>query len=401
MRDELRRADERHEVLAAASAWRAEGAIDEATVAVIRTRYPDDRRRARPAFRALFFLFTVLAGFALWGFGIAFSDIGLFGGGGAGRHLVLLVVLAAGAAAGATRALGPLRLRGFGVEEGLAALALGFEAGAVAVALDMLDVGGGSFALGFGANLAAVALSAAWRWGIPATGAVAAGGLFVALAGLTPVRPLWTGAAIVLATVARHVARSAPFLRSAPAHRARADEVRIVALAALYLSLHPALAVARGFGWAASAATDAFPAPSTTLALLGWFAIFVLPALLVVRGLREHDRLELALGALGLLASGAALGERIHLVPVWAKLMVAGAALGALVLLLRAAFDRRPDRTLAGFTDRPLGAGSDGHWLELAAALAAFAPAPRRVEEPPAFAGQGGDFGGGGASARF
>lgn len=397
MRDELRRADERCEVLRSVAAWREEGALDEATATAIRARFPDDRRRAAPAFRVLFFLFTVLAGLALWGFGIALTDVSLFGAVGSDRHFALLALLALLSGTGAAWGHGPSRLRGFGVEEGLVALAVGFAVAAVVVLLDASRASGRPFGAILGASVAILALGAAWRWGTPLSGALFAAGALAALVTFAPARLLGIVAAIALAVPARRLARGE---HGAPAHRARAEEVRAVAFAALYLAVHPAPAVAKAIAWGRSPG-EVTSLLSPPLELLAWATIFVLPGALVWRGLRERDRLELALGALGLVTSAVALRMRISVGPLWLVLLAAGLLLGALVLALRRAFARADGKPLSGFTDRPLGPHGDGHWLELAATLAAFAPAPRRVEEPPAFTGQGGDFGGGGASAKF
>jgi len=400
MRVELRRADERHEVLRAAAAWRAEGVIDDDAAAAIRARYPDDRRRARPAFRVLFLLFTLLAGQSIWGFGALF--VGITGSGSAGGkafHLTLLALMAAAAAAVATYAIGALRLRGFGVEEGLVALAVGFETGALGLALDLAGAGERTILGLLGANLAAVGLAVAWRWGILASGALAAGGLFLALA-MTPwPRFAWIVGAALIVPIARRLASSE---RAAPAHRRRADEAFAVALAVLYFAVHPARLVGRGFRLGATGVDGGEPL-AELLTALAWCAIFALPAGLLALGLARRDRLALALGALGLLASTVSALDALDAGPAWALLLGGGVLLGALALTLRAAFDRAADRVLAGFTDRPLGADAQGHWLELAATLAALAPAPapRRVEPAAGFEGEGGEFGGGGASTRF
>ncbi len=400
MRAELRRADERYEVLRAVADWRAEGGIDDDAAAAIRARFPDDRRRARPAFRVLFFLFTLLAGQSIWGFGALF--IGVTGSGSVGNkvfHMMLLVLMATLAAAGAAHAIGGQRLRGFGVEEGLVALAVGFEGGALGLALDLAGADERTILGLLGANLAAVALAVAWRWGILASGALATGGLFLALAMLPWPRLAWIVAAVLVVPLAWHLANSE---RTAPAHRRRADEAFAVALAALYFAVHPARIIGHGFRLGATGVDAAAPL-AATLTALAWCAIFALPAGLLALGLARRARLALALGALGLLASTVSALDALDAGPPWALLLGGGALLGALALALRAAFDHAGDRVLGGFTDRPLGADAQGHWLELAATLAALAPAPApRPAEPAAgFQGEGGEFGGGGASARI
>ena len=397
MRSDLRRADERWEVTRAAAAWLAAGAIDASAAAVIRERHPDDRRRARPAFRLLFFLLTLFAGQGIWGFGALTVGVG-FAGDAADGHAVLLWLLAAAAAGAARYSIHALRLRGFGVEEGLAALAIGFEATALLLSLDQLGLSERTVAAAIGWNLALLGLAVAWRWGLPASGALAAGALFFALA-LTPwARALWLLAALALLPAARALGRSG---WAAPAHRARADEVFAVAAVALYLGAHRADGVARAFALVAD--RSARGAELTGLPLAGaWLAMVALPAALIVRGWRRRDRLELALGALGALATGASAVHALALRPAWAVLLGAATLLGALAFLLRARFGRSPERVFAGFTDGPL-YEADGRrsWLEIAATLAALSPEARRAEAPRGFEGGGGEFGGGGATSEL
>ena len=397
MRSELRGADERFEVLHAAAAWQAAGAIDAEAAAGIRARFPDDRRRARPAFRVLFFVLTLLAGQGVWGFGALAIGAG-FDGDGTARHAFLLALLALAAGFAARHAIQALRLRGFGVEEGLAALAVGFESSALALGLDGAGFTDRDIATALAWNLALVALAIAWRWGLPATGALAAGAFFLALA-LTPwPRALWLVAALALLPAARALGRSG---RAAPAHRRRADEVFVVAAAALYLAVHSAGALARLFALVAERPAGGVELTGIPLAL-AWFAMAALPAALVWRGWRRRDRLELALGVLGALATGASAADALDLRPLWAALLGAALALGALAFFFRSRFGRSPERTFAGFTDGPL-YEADGrrNWLEIAATLAALSPEPRRTEAPRELEGGGGEFGGGGATSRF
>lgn len=397
MRADLRRADERGEVLRAATAWQTAGAIDAATAAAIRARHPDDRRRARPAFRILFFLLTLFAGQGVWGFAALAIGVG-FDGDAAGGHARLLWLLAAAAAGAAWYAIHRLRLRGFGVEEGLAALAIGFETSALALGLGQRGFPDRFVATAIGWNLAAVGLAVAWRWALPASGALASGALYFALA-LTPWgRLLWIAAALTLLPATRALARAE---RAAPAHRARADEVFVVSALALYLAVHASDSVARLFAlvgdqpWS-GAALDGLPLA------LAWCAMAALPAALLAHGWRRRDRLELALGALGALATTASALDALDARPLWALLLGAAGALGGLAFYLRGRFGRAPGRAVAGFTDAPLYEPDGGRsWLEIAATLAALAPAPRPVADRSGVEGGGGEFGGGGATSGF
>jgi len=395
MREELRRADERWQVLRAAEAWRVAGAIDAGTAAAIRDRFPDDRRRARPAFRALFLVLTLLAGVGVWGFAFLFSDLALFSLGDAGRHGFLLALLAAAAGAGAGIAVERLRLRGFGVEEGLAALAFGFALGACGELAGAAGASDRAILLLLSAAAAALALAIVVRWGLPLAGALAAAALFVGLAELPRARWLWMAAALALAFATRRISASE---RAAPAHRLAAGEAFAVSIVALYLALHPAPALALPFD-----ALGDLPAGSSAWTgaggIAGWAAMVALPALLLARGLRRRDRLELASGTLGALSTGAYAIARLDLEPAWIPLLLGGAAVGAAVLAAHLVC--APGRLRGGFTDAELYEGGAGRpWLEIAATLVALAPAPR-PEEPRGFAGEGGEFGGGGASSEF
>jgi len=398
VRPDLAAADDRHEVRRAIAAWREGGAIDAARAERLRARFPDDRRRARLAFRLLFFFFTLVAGIAAWGFGASFLSIGFHGSFDSIPHAIWLAILAVGMGWGAAFALGPQRLRGFGVEEGLAALALGFGVAALVLLVDDANLPGRGTAIVVGLAVASVAAAAAWRWGLAGSGLVAIGGLLLALGALPAARLGWIVAAIVLAIAARSWRRDE---RRPVAHRRRTVEVYLVALLTLWLAAHPSQIATHGLsdfgGW-----FDLFPGFEELATAFGWLVVLVLPVLLLLSGVVRRDRLELGLGAVGVVAAGATMVDALDLEPPWAVVLGAGALLAATTWALRRGFAARPERTWSGFTDRELlGATTDGSWLELAATLAALAPAPRPVEERPAFEGEGGEFGGGGASSRF
>jgi hypothetical protein len=397
VRPEIRAADERWELLEAARAWRDGGAIDDAELAAIRARHPDDRRRSRPGFRLLFFLFTLFAGQAAWAFVMTLFGFSLFG-----RHEIVFAgafaLLAALAAVAAEWATAVHRLRGFGVEEGLVALALGGALAAIVLLLSALHlrdwpalvVGAGSFA--------ALAVAALWRWAMPLTGALAAAALFAALYGVPGARALWIVAGCGLAVAAWHGAAGE---RLGPAHRRRCDEIFVVATLALYGAVHVAGMASDRFGWwtRTSGLTREVPGLGR---LAAWLAMTAVPAALLAVGLRRRDRLALALGALLALATLASGADALDLGPGWLVLLAGGTALAGAALLLRRVFAGRPGRTAAGFTDRPLFEPDGGRsFLEIAAVLATLSPAPRPPAPPAGFEGRGGDFGGGGASGKF
>lgn len=396
---ELRQADARFEVVRVAEAWHGAGAISSESLSAIRARYADDRHRTKPAFRLLFFLFTFWAGLAIWGFFAAFVQIPFSGTRGVVPHTVLLGMLAVGFAFGARFAIEARRLRRFGIEEALALLALGFELASFGLLLDRLEVPerGIAFALCWNLSIAAVVL--AGRWGLTGSGVLAGAGLFGAFALLPYPRTFWIVLSLPLIFLARWIDAQEV---AAVAHRRRARELYVVSLLALYLAVHVSV-------WRLNPADELFGpgswsqsgAPEGTWLTLGWLAMFALPLILLVSGLKRRDRLELSLGALGLIASSISAIDALDLEPPWLILVAAGIFLLALALGLRRLFASNPGRVVAGFTDAPLYEPDGGRsFLELAGTLAALTPAPRPQEEP-GFRGRGGEFGGGGATEEF
>jgi hypothetical protein len=396
VREELRRSDERREVVRAAEAWRAAGAIDDAALAAIRARHPDDRRRARPGFRLLFFVFTLLAVQALFFFCATFFGRGFLWG--SGQTLgIWQVFFALGCGLAAEGAIASLRMRGFGIDEALVALAVGFATGAVALLLGPGFEGGSGTRLIFAA-LAGSAAFAAWRWGIAPTGVAAGIGLFGALYWTPAPRAAWLVAGSLGAVAARRGARHSA---TAPAHRDRWSEIYVVAVLALYAALH-----VWGFGTRRIDSLQSLVAwaldlpPSARVA--AWAAMVALPAGLVSWGVRQRDALTLALGALLGIATGATVLIELDWGPPWLRLMAGGAALLGAALALRRRFAGRAQRTVAGFTDLALfEAGRTAGLLEMAAVVAVFTPEPQASPEREGFRGDGGEFGGGGASGKF
>jgi MFS family permease len=398
LRAELRDADARWEVARAARAWSEAGVIDEPTRAVIAERYADDRRRSKPAFRALFLLFTLLAGLALWWFGAIVLGFQPLRHSDALASAALLLVFAAGAALGAEAATAIGRLRRHGVEEGLVALALLLGAGGVAQALDAAEIARRPLLTILAISVAAAAAAAAWRWGTPGCGAISAAGLFGALYLAPGARGLWIAAGTLVAVVGH---RWAALPRAAVAHRRRVEEAAVVAVGALYAAVHAAGLRSDLFGvFDRTSALTRSVAPAATA--LAWAAMFALPVALLVAGVGRRERLPLALGGLLLAASSASAADALDLRPAWLVLLAAGAIAFGAALALRRLFSGVPGRIAGGFTDGPL-YDMEGRrsWLEIAGALAVLTPEPRSEPPEPEFRAGGGGFGGGGASGEF
>jgi hypothetical protein len=390
MRVEIAEADRRHEVTRAARAWHEAGAIDDAARATIEARWADDRHRTRPAFRLLFFVFALLGAQAAWGF------LALTLGSGLGEvgHGVLAAVVAAGAALASAAAIERSRLRRFGVEEALVAVALVAAATAVFLLAGAAGVEGRALLAIVALAVAFGSAAAALRWGTPLCGGLALAGLLAAQLSLPGARWLWLATGLGAGVVATRVA-SRP--GTSPAHRRRLDEASVVGWLAAYGAVH-----AEGVRRNAFAVFDRseLDVPSYGLTL-AWIAMFVLPALLLGTGFRRRDRLRLALGALLLLVSTGGAADALDLRPLWAVLLAGGLVLLGAAVVARRALASAPGRVRAGFTDGALYEGTRLSALEVAAAVAAFTPEARRAPEVEGFRGEGGEFGGGGASAKL
>lgn len=404
MRPEIALADRRFEVRRAATAWRRAGEIDAVAERAIHAMHADDRVRATPVFRALYFVFTAFGFWTAHGLGLAFlAALGLdwnrriaFAGLVLGTGLVL--------AAAAEALTGRWRLRRFGVEEALAWLAWAYTLGGglwlLAETID-LDVRGLVVAGGWGA--AALASGLAWRWAIPGSGFVAAAGLYVALS-QAPANWLVWMLVSTLAAWPLGVLALAPHV--APEHRRRFREGFLVTAAALYVGVHVEVFEHRLFFWLRGAGLSGAPgeplAPPLGLLVASELAMLAIPAALLTAGLRRRFRPAVDLGLVLAAETVASLVARYGWRPLWLVLILAGGALLAATMVLRRALERRAGGEWAGWTARELPEDRDSlEAVEIAATLATLSPAARPVEKPPDFTGRGGEFGGGGASGTF
>ena len=396
MTPELDRADRAAAVRGAARAWRRAGVLDDAALAAVAARFPDDRVRAGPVFRLLLFVFTLVAvnaGFGLLGLvtGFEHDKAGV---------LAALALASGGALAALTEFLiGPRRRRQGGIEAATSLLAAGYLACAAAWWLfEPLQ-------LDFRAGLpvlcligAALLAAAAWRWGYPLYAGAAAAALFVALARLPLGRLLWI--ALPLAAAPRLLRLSAS-PRLPPAHRSSSAAVLAVALAGLYLAVHVSSWEAQWIEEIGGRHPQAPPHGD-----FRWWltvaATALVPAALLALGLRGRRYPLLLLGAGTAAASLVTLRHYVHLAPPWVVLALAGAALVAAVFALRRLLESGPAGERHGFTAAPLFQDlARQRLLEAGAAVAGLAPTARPLDQEPKLAGGGGEFGGGGASGEF
>jgi MFS family permease len=388
---ELARADRAEAVRNAARSWRRAGVIDGAALPAIEQRYPDDRSRVGPVFRVLLFLFTLLAGNALFGF-IATANPG--GGVLAGLALVTGIVLAAVT----DHLVRELRRRQGGIEAATSFMAIGYLLGAVAWWVSESDYSLSSTVPILCVAGAVLCAAAAWRWGYPLYAAAAAAALLVALARLPLGRLGWIVLPLAAAPVLLRLSTSP---RLPPAHRDSCTAILFVALAGLYAAVH--------FGsWKAQAIEELgerHPQAPAEGDLWWWLALVataLVPAVFLALGLRGRRYPLLLLGAGATVVSLVTLRWYVHLAPLWVVLVVSGTLLAAVVFALRRYLESGPEGERHGFTAAPLFQDPARlRLLEAGAAVLTLAPEARTIHEEPKFEGGGGQFGGGGAGGGF
>lgn len=391
MRADAAEADRRREVREAARGWRRAGAIDEAALAAIAGAYPDDRVRLGPAFRALAFIFTVLALNALFFFVVAVFEPGADVGGGVAITFGLLLVILTDVQ------IGSLKRDEGGTETATALVGLGYMVVGAAVVMSEAGVRERTlFPACFALGSAAFA-SAAWRWGTWVCAVLAGMFFFLLLAQSRGGRLLWIGAALAMMVPLLRAAESA---RRPPAHRRSARALLVIAVVALYYALHlgswdkGSVEVLGGVPARDGSGSTLRPAAIAGTALI--------PLAALAFGILTRRRLFLDLGlALGIV-SLVTLRFYVHLAPLWAVLTFGGVAAIAVALGARRFLASGHEGERGGLTAEPLFEDvSRRAELEAAAALAAAPGARPPAPDDRTLAPGGGRFGGGGATGEY
>ena len=393
MRADAIRADRALRVRWAARSWNRAGAIDAATLAAVETSYPDDRVRLGPTFRTLVFLFTMLAGHAL--FFLILATLSFHSESAA----TLAFLFGLGMTAATELLIGRFRRSQGGMEMAAATLAVSYLFGsAVWLAADTWHLHGRELALCLAGSGGLVLALADLRWGVPLFGTSATVCAFLLLAQAPAPRLVWALTALAVAPLLLRAGDSA---RLPPSHRLSCRGGLVVALAALYAAVHLGswdvgfIELLRNF----DTPPRAQPGP---LRLFSILATAALPATLIVIGIRNRRRLLLDVGVVLGIASLVTLRFYVHLAPLWIALAVSGAGAILAALALRRRLDSGPDRERGGFTAEALFEDVERHGAIQAVAFASLAPAARSaVAQPRGFAGGGGQAGGGGASGDF
>jgi hypothetical protein len=392
VRADAAEADRRQAVREAARRWRKAEAIDDRTRDAVLAGYPDDRRRLGPAFRILVWIFTFVATHAL--FGILMLAAGRAGDGVAGT---LAFTYGVGLCVLAESLISVGRCRGLGAESAVALAGLGYLLVGFGLLLDAATTGffPATVWLG-GAGLACAA--AAWRWGYPLAGALAAVWVFALLARAPAGRLLWLLAGPAMAAAAL---RAGDAERLPPSLRRGAQAAAVVGLFALYAALHLG-SWDRGVVEEIGGRRLDLALRQGPLRAAAIWATALVPVALLGIGVFTRRTLLLRVGLLMGLLSVSTLRLYVHVMPLWLALVLGGSAALAAALALRRYLHGGPERQRGGFTAEPLFEPGAGRVVEIAAAVASFSPAAApRTDAEPTLETDGGRYGGGGASGTY
>jgi len=379
------------EVRGAADGWRRAGFIDEPTEQAVQAIFPDPCVTPSAVWRVL--NAGAVAAVILFTFG-AFA-VAVRGSSGAVQAGLLLFAVACLAATDRVEASPQLARRG--AAGATAVLGAGFLLVGLALFLgETLRL-----RLDDGIDLLLIASTLAWaagcrRWGSPVFAALAAASLFLFLARLPNGRLLWLLGGVALAgACARRLDASA----WAPSHRRSAAVLLVGGIVAVYAAINAYSLDARllesvarfspdrGLRWPGAGVLAATANAVVPVAVLAWGV-----------GARRTFLLDtgIVLAACSLLT----LRHYVRVAPLWAVLILAGVAVVMLALAVERMLRRAPGREIGGFTAEPLFSDERRQrTLEVIPVVAALTPAA--PVDRPGFAGEGGRFGGGGATERF
>ena len=390
MREGIGAAERTREVREAARAWRRAGFIPEEALARIVAAYPDDRQRFGLGFRALAFIFTLIAAGALIGLWLVATHSDPDTG-------VPFLIWAAVMAALTEGQRGPWRRADAGAESATALVAA-----VLAVIAGTIGFGGTSYSqllLRFMTSVFVVCALSAWHWGDKLF--FLGGGLagFCLLAQTDQGRLLWILTVILLIPACLRAERD---IRLTPSHRWGALIVGAVAILALYGAVHIWSLDERlieGMSVLHSATGERASPSLRTLSIL---ATALLPPSLLLVGWRRREPMLLYGGLLLIGASIATIRLYREVMPLSFALILIGAACLALSLAARRWLRGGDQGERDGFTADPLFDNTNRtEAIRSVVAMASFTPTVQAGNSHHAFEGGGGSFGGGGATGSF
>jgi hypothetical protein len=390
VRPEVVAAERSKEVRDAARSWRRAGFVAEETLSRITALYPDDRQRFGPGFRALAFVFAVIASLAMVGLSFSLLDFEQ-----SKDEMSLLIVWAVILAGLTELQRGPWRRASAGAEGATALLSV-LLASVWVLAFDHSSQS--LSMIRFMASSCLVCTLAAWRWGdlLFFLGAGVCG--FALLAQTDHGRLFWILASLLLIPVCLKAARNP---RRAPSHRKGAVVLGAVAILALYAAIHIWSWDQRLIEDMGEFSTPGRP-PSSLLRTLSMLATGLLPTGFLIAGWRRREPLLLYSGLLLIGASIATIRLYRPVMPLSMALIVIGLVCLGLALGVRRWLRSGDKGERDGFTADPLfDHANRTDAIRSVMAMASFTPSAQTIPTRNAFEGGGGNFGGGGATGNF
>jgi hypothetical protein len=389
MKPDAALADRKQSVRDAGREWLLAGWISENAFQSIAAMYPDDRVRVGPVFRLLFFVLTLAAIL-----GVIFALYSLIDS----EKPIAIFALIAGIACWMTanHLIGSKKRCQGGIEAAFSLAAIiNLMIGPAILLLDSHLMHANSviiLLLFFFAILSGVA---AWTWGYWPYSAFSAALLFFAVTSFPPGRVFWI---IIVVVLYRWLLRSCDSVQIPPSLRKCSTAFLAVALVAFYAAVNIYLLdthVLTGFLYH-NYADEFFPR---------WLSISLtatLPCIVLFIGIVGRRRLFLILGFGFALFSLITLRMYVHVAPPWVVLTGAGILLLIVAGLLRRFLDSGVNGERAGFTAAPLTEPQEKHrGMEILASVATMTPSAPAAADNSQFHGEGGQFGGGGASGNF
>ena len=379
MRPEAAHAERMLEIRDNARSWRRTGFINDAVLSSILGRYSDDRARLGPAFRALAFILSGVAIFAL--IGLSALVFRLDGPALMSIWAILLVALT-------EYQIGPLRRSSAGAESATGLIA----ALCLLIAIEEAAAGWSVDRVLLSATL--VCLGAAYRWGDAVFFVFGSLALYGLLGRWDHGRTLWILAASVLIPAGTRAMRAGAL---PPSHRRGAGLVAGISALALYAAIHR---WSWDHAWIESLGSA--PVDSVGFRTFSTLATALLPIVFLFAGWTRREPGVLAAGLLMTASSLATIRLYYSVMPLSIALALAGTAAIALAVGLRRYLRSGPLGERDGFTADPLFDDDNRTGAVRAAlAVASFTPSPSPAPADAGFTGRGGRFGGGGSSGTF
>ncbi len=390
MRRDAADAERGEAVRAAAQDWLRAGWIDDEAFRAIEQIFPDDRVRARLAFRILFFVMTLGGITSL----ACIVYLQLRSASAAGTFALLA---GAGCAATTHYLLYDRKRRQGGIEAAFSFAAVAnLILGAAILLYETHWFPDQDAILLVWIIVCAISSCAAWLWGYWPYAALSALSLFSAIVALRGGRLIWIFLVAALypgIVVAWESAELPPSLRKSAAAFLAVCILTLYAAENVYLSDQKiSHFTTGGGGW-----SEWFHPRWLSIGLTA-----TIPPAILLTGVIKRRRLFLNMGLLLVILSLITLRMYVHLAAPWVVLTGAGFLVFAFAAWLRSLLESGSRRERAGFTADPLSTDPGRKSaFEIAVTVSAMTPGQQAVTEKPSYRGGGGEFGGGGASGDF